>query len=498
MASAILAIESSTNLASPSNVPLPDFSAPTIQLGSGPQTQAVDEDVTKATEPSPSLRSSLSWRSFRSSITLSEKTSAHLGWVIAFLSVLFTVVALSPAFKSQSMTERALELAEWTALKDFIEECREELAVGVESQVCLKAMKVKIPPPPRVKPTMFDNIKRSLSQDPHETNGTWREVLTQVSKPPMSRSTCGFIALATILTVCVLLSISFETSPSRLLRRSLADSDCEDMKTKTSEPLAVLELGPVVSPATVRHPPVEAERSLRRRAVRTHPIYRHATLDEAIHAADLPEIRTRLRNGEDVNQHWPYLIYRLAISPKAPDMAKRIEVARLCLDFAADVNGLQGWNGQSPLLIAIHFGNVDVAKLLIANGAMVSYSPPDSHLTALHRCVRLAATGSASDALAIMEMLFEYRANANQVDRLHETPLHKLLIESWYARHDDATFQKLFPIALCLVDHGAHMPASLDDKFMVRNPLYELVHAAIWERSKRVATGREFKRKWQM
>ncbi|KAJ4372068.1 hypothetical protein N0V83_003841 [Neocucurbitaria cava] len=397
------------------------------------------------------------------------------------------------------MTERALELAEWTALKDFIEECREELAAGAESPACLKAMNVRIPPPPSVKLDVFNAMKRGLPSGHHVSNGTWRALQDETPKPALPFSLRRFILFAIILTAFVSLFLRNKTTWSRPLRRSIADQENGKLEAKLSDPRAVPDPEPAVPITTVRHPPPEIEQTLRRRQVRTHPIYRHGTLDEAIHAADLPEIRTRLKNGEDVNQHWPYLIYRLAISPKADDMAKRIEVARLCLDMGADVNSLKGWNGQSALLIAIHFGNVDVARLLIANGAMVNYSPPDSHLSALHRCVRLAATGSAPDTLAIMEMLFGHGANANQVDRLNETPLHKLLMDSWYARHDEATFEKLFPIALCLVEHGAHiMPESLKAKFITDNPLYEFVQAAIWERSKRLATGREFKRKWQL
>jgi hypothetical protein len=419
---------------------------------------------------------------------LSEKASAHLGWVIAFLSVLFTVVALSPAFKSHSMTERALVLAEWTALKDFIEECREEIAAGVESQACLKAIMSQIPPPPYVKTGINKNMRRGLVQERQGFNGTMQAIRAGEQDAFRILPIRGLIGLTIVLTACIFFFIGFERSRTRLLRRPLVSEAPEAADEKLFELPSVLELEPAVSTATIRYPPQSTDSSIRRRPVRPHPIYRHATLDGAIYAADLPEIRMRLQNGEDVNQYWPYLIYRLAISPKAPDMAERIEVARMCLDFGADVNALKGWNGQSALLIAIHFGNVDVAKLLIANGATVEYSPPGSHLTALHRCLRLAVTGSSTDALEIMEMLFKYGAKANQVDRLNETPFHKLLIDSWHAQHDDARFQKLSPIALCLVEHGAHiMPGSLRDKFIFRNPLYELVQAAISEREKRIA-----------
>jgi hypothetical protein len=397
------------------------------------------------------------------------------------------------------MTERALELAEWTALKDFIEECREEIAAGIESQTCLRAMKVHIPPPPYVKSGILDRRRTGVMDEHYKDKGTIRAIQATEQNAFNNLPIHSFGGLVIVVIACIFFLLSFERSRARLSRRPPVREVPEDAKQDVYESSSIHELEPTVSTATVRYPPSTTDSSLRRRPVRTHPIYRHSSLDGAIYAADLPEIHMRLQNGEDVNQHWPYLIYRLAISPKAPDIAKRIEVARMCLDFGADVNALKGWNGQSALLIAVHFGNVDVAKLLIANGAKVDYSPPDSHLTALQRCVRLAATGSSTDALKIMEMLFRYGAKANQVDRLNETPLHKLLIDAWYARRDDATFQKLFPVALCLVEHGAHlMPDSLREKFISENPLYELVLAAIWERDKRMADGREFRRECQL
>jgi hypothetical protein len=131
-------------------------------------------------------------------------------------------------------------------------------------------------------------------------------------------------------------------------------------------------------------------------------------------------------------------------------------------------------------MIAIHFGNVDVAKLLIVNGARVSYSPTDSNLTALHRCVRLAVTGSATDALEIMRLLFAHGADANQSDRLSETPLHKLLIDAWFSRDDEMAMRKLEPVALCLLEHGARMPGTIREKYREHNPLWDVAMTKRW------------------
>lgn len=49
------------------------------------------------------------------------------GWLVAFLSMIVVILSLLPGFNSQSLSKKALELAEWTALKDYIEQCKEHL-----------------------------------------------------------------------------------------------------------------------------------------------------------------------------------------------------------------------------------------------------------------------------------------------------------------------------------------------------------------------------------
>jgi hypothetical protein len=446
-----------------------------------PENEPSSTANTQRDPPPSSLRSSVSWKTLRSTFTISEKKTAHLGWLIALFSVLLTVVALSPAFKSQDLSTKALRLAEWTAMKDYIEECREELAAGMDNQSCQSAMSAELPPPPYVTSGMSDKLRRSLVQMRREDNGTRRaarDMHRQVLDQEVTRWG-SFLILA--LLVCAFFVVS-ETL-HRLSRRSRNRAQYHLRYTEQKDELTLTIFPPTheVSTATttIRHPPTTQATSLRRRAIRSHPIYEHANLEEALHHCALPEIRLRLSNGEDVNKHWPYLIYALAVTPSRTDMrrAQRLEVARLCLDFGADVNALKGWNGQSALLIAIHFGNVDVAKLLIANGATVGYAPPDSDLTPLNRCVRLAATGVANDAIEIMEMLFEYGADANQEDRIGETALHKLLIEAWLKR-EIKNVGFLVPVAMCLLEHGARVPRNIKEKYLVGNPLWDVVKSA--------------------
>ncbi|KAH7124015.1 ankyrin repeat-containing domain protein [Dendryphion nanum] len=475
---ATTAIATGTNITTDNTIVVPNDCH--IDSSDASSIQSILTTVQNSPTSTPSLRPSLSWKSFRSTISVSEKTSAQLGWAVAFMSVLFTIVTLSPAFRSQASSERALKLAEWTALKDYIEECREELDAGIESQACLRAIGASVPPPPYVKAGVLDKTTRSLLKPLRKFNATTEPIPIHDAQVHLPRIVQNLIFLGLVLTACVFFFLSFERSRSRLLRRSHTRPTPEEEQEESIIPISPEQKAEIVT-GTQSYGVQSPEVSLRRRPVRTYPIYRHKTLGDAIQAEDLEEIRSRLQSGEDVNEHWHWLIYRLAIKPTPTDSSNGLEVARLCLDFGADVNALKGWNGQSALMIAIHFGNVQVAKLLIANGAMVSYSPPDSYLTALHRCVRLAVVGSSDDALEIIKALFAHGAKVNQLDRLGESALHKVLIEAWLNRQDQEIIMKLYPIALCLVEHGATMPLNVKQKYMRGNPLWDLVYTAIWE-----------------
>lgn len=63
---------------------------------------------------------------------MSENKMAVAGWIATLLSLIITAVSLLPSFRSERMSQRALELAEWTALKDFIENCKQD-HVGSQS-----------------------------------------------------------------------------------------------------------------------------------------------------------------------------------------------------------------------------------------------------------------------------------------------------------------------------------------------------------------------------
>lgn len=111
-------------------------------------------------------------------------------------------------------------------------------------------------------------------------------------------------------------------------------------------------------------------------------MYKHADLAEAVGLEDVEEIKLRFVNDEDVNKSRSYLIHTLAMSEKAKLSIARLEIAQLYIHCGADINIVKGWNGESTLMIAIHFNNFAVAELLVDNGADVCYALLGSSLIA--------------------------------------------------------------------------------------------------------------------
>jgi len=65
---------------------------------------------------------------------ISDHYLAATGWIFAVINAVVAIVALLPGFNGQEISRKALELAEWTALKDYIEQCQEQLARFPSSQ----------------------------------------------------------------------------------------------------------------------------------------------------------------------------------------------------------------------------------------------------------------------------------------------------------------------------------------------------------------------------
>lgn len=104
----------------------------------------------------------------------------------------------------------------------------------------------------------------------------------------------------------------------------------------------------------------------------------------------------------------------------------------------------------SALHIAAQNGYLDVAKLLIANGANVNVVSPSSGLYPLHLAVRF-------EKEKLVELLLQYNAFVNATDNVGMTPLHYAVIAN------NKNLVKL------LLDAGAN--AAIRDKLKNRTPL---------------------------
>ncbi|KAH7144539.1 hypothetical protein B0J13DRAFT_623075 [Dactylonectria estremocensis] len=70
--------------------------------------------------------------------------------VFALIGLIVATVSIIPGFKGERLSRDALDLAQWTALKDYIEECNNEFAAGLSSPACKDAINISLPPPPHL------------------------------------------------------------------------------------------------------------------------------------------------------------------------------------------------------------------------------------------------------------------------------------------------------------------------------------------------------------
>ncbi|EWY81020.1 hypothetical protein FOYG_15309 [Fusarium oxysporum NRRL 32931] len=58
---------------------------------------------------------------------LSQKYFLSLcGWILALVSTAVSIAALLPAFRGLLLSDKQLRLAEWSALKDYLDQCKED------------------------------------------------------------------------------------------------------------------------------------------------------------------------------------------------------------------------------------------------------------------------------------------------------------------------------------------------------------------------------------
>ena len=123
-----------------------------------------------------------------------------------------------------------------------------------------------------------------------------------------------------------------------------------------------------------------------------------------------------------------------------------VRVAQLLLERGADVNTRRN-NHQTPLHVASYYGNVEIVRLLLDNGADPEADAPDNiGGRPLHK-VSFGKCRSEEDGVRVAQLLLKRGANVNTRRNDHRTPLH---IASRFGKVE---------IVQLLIDRGAKIDA---------------------------------------
>jgi hypothetical protein len=106
-------------------------------------TSAANVDITSATNQSSAVARVANATSIPQGKSNSESSSSRMlkisGWAFGFITMLLAAIALLPGFLGDDTAKKALSLAQWTALKDYREQCK-ELLVGLSILISLNTV----------------------------------------------------------------------------------------------------------------------------------------------------------------------------------------------------------------------------------------------------------------------------------------------------------------------------------------------------------------------
>ncbi|KAH6874582.1 hypothetical protein B0T10DRAFT_586201 [Thelonectria olida] len=86
-----------------------------------------DLRTSPASLPQPYVSPSSQSRTSHVKAWLLSHSMAVTSWFITLISMIVAIIALLPGFNSQGLSKKALDLAEWTALKDYLDQCKADL-----------------------------------------------------------------------------------------------------------------------------------------------------------------------------------------------------------------------------------------------------------------------------------------------------------------------------------------------------------------------------------
>ncbi|KAH6869630.1 hypothetical protein B0T10DRAFT_593414 [Thelonectria olida] len=134
---------------------------------------------------------------------------AVTSWFITVVSMIVAIIALLPGFNSQGLSQKALDLARWTALKDYLNQCKADLAAGSATPKCKDVVRASLPPPPHIDVAPISRLnQRAVTNEPPTPKST-------IAESSLSRATLVLVVILVLLCAVILVLEIRKTAHNR-------------------------------------------------------------------------------------------------------------------------------------------------------------------------------------------------------------------------------------------------------------------------------------------
>ncbi|KAI9762971.1 MAG: hypothetical protein M4579_000034 [Chaenotheca gracillima] len=365
---------------------------------------------------------------FRCNVYTRDFVAGILSGVFAtILGVLGTVFAISSA----RFSKNSLQLAEWTAKKDYQEYCLDKKTSGQLDQVCQSILAETLPPPPFQGRSL---VKRLLSLDAASSiSSTHLSTIKNGTLPAhydSSRNISDWYSILTIFAIWAgLVIIIARRRSDRRERAGCSEEGVEglthaDRRTNLRKdssvgdssayhcPTNTKEANPFErTPFSTLSPQLRHRKTLQVDSAIETLLVRFA---DAVASGDLLTTRHILTTGVDLKAKTDDEYQRTALHLAVSYRHERI--TELLLDYGADIEA-RDRHDQTPLHKAVLAGNSKITSLLVSRGAFLEATDRDGR-NALH----LAALFAHEDTVRVL-LKEDVEVDAQDGDGM--TPLQK-------------------------------------------------------------------------